>query len=64
MQIVVPASQRIEFSGIEMVFVSAAEVAQRAVTAIWARPEQFGSTPLLARDQIAKTQLSQPAPAL
>jgi len=41
-QILVPASQRVEFSGIEMGFVSAAEVARWSVTAVWARPEQFG----------------------
>ncbi|KAK3944312.1 Ferroporti-1 [Diplogelasinospora grovesii] len=37
----VPAAQRVEFSGVEMTFVSAAEIGRWGTAAIWSRPEQF-----------------------
>ena len=40
-QIAVPKTQRLEFSGIEVSFVSAAEVARWGATAVWSRPDQF-----------------------
>jgi iron-regulated transporter 1 len=40
-QIVVPATQRSEFSGMEMGFMSAAEIGRWGATGIWSRPEQF-----------------------
>ncbi|KAH9204153.1 hypothetical protein DL95DRAFT_319997, partial [Leptodontidium sp. 2 PMI_412] len=39
-QIMVPATQRVEFSGIEVGFSSAAELARWGLTAIWSQPEQ------------------------
>ncbi|KAK0723121.1 Ferroporti-1 [Lasiosphaeria miniovina] len=37
----VDAAHRVEFSGVEMAFVSAAEIGRWASTAVWGRPEQF-----------------------
>ncbi|KAK3333419.1 Ferroporti-1 [Cercophora scortea] len=37
----VPAGHRVEFSGVEMTFVSAAEMGRWAAAAVWNRPEQF-----------------------
>ncbi len=40
-QVTVHAEHRAQFSGIEMAFVSAAEVARWSVGAVWPRPDQF-----------------------
>lgn len=40
-QITVPVEQRAQFSGVEMAFVSAAEIARWSCGAIWPRPAQF-----------------------
>lgn len=37
----VGAAHRVEFSGVEMTFVSAAEIGRWASAAVWSRPEQF-----------------------
>jgi iron-regulated transporter 1 len=37
----VPAAQRVEYSGVEMAFVSAAEIGRWASSAIWHSPSQF-----------------------
>lgn len=52
-QIAVPASQRVEFSGVEMAFVSAAELLRWAMTGIWGRPEQFKGVAVGALASIA-----------
>jgi len=40
-QITVPVDQRAQFSGVEMAFVSAAEITRWSCGAVWPRPEQF-----------------------
>jgi hypothetical protein len=40
-QILVPPTQRVEFSGMEMAFMSAAEICRWGITAILPRPSQF-----------------------
>src|SRR5436190_20090461 len=40
-QIMVPTTQRVEFSGIEVGFSSVAELARWGLTAIWFQPDQF-----------------------
>ncbi len=40
-QILVPPTQRVEFSGVEIAFVSAAEIGRWGITAILPRPSQF-----------------------
>ncbi|KAH8910086.1 hypothetical protein BR93DRAFT_925121 [Coniochaeta sp. PMI_546] len=37
----VPPRHRVEFSGVEMTFVSGAEIGRWACAAVWSRPEQF-----------------------
>jgi solute carrier family 40 (iron-regulated transporter), member 1 len=37
----VPAKSRVEFSGVEMTFISGAEIGRWACAAIWAKPEEF-----------------------
>ena len=52
-QIVIPASQRVDFSGVEMAFVSLAELSRWALTAIWGHPEQFKGVAIAAIAGIA-----------
>ena len=40
-QVLVPSTQRVEFSGVEMAFISAAEIGRWGITAIFSRPDQF-----------------------
>ena len=37
----VPARKRVEFSGVEMTFVSGAEIGRWACAAVWGRPDEF-----------------------
>ena len=52
-QIVIPESQRVEFSGVEMAFVSLAELSRWAMTGIWGHPEQFKGVAVAALATIA-----------
>lgn len=40
-QVLVPSTQRVEFSGVEMAFMSAAEIGRWGSTAVLPRPDQF-----------------------